>query len=274
MGYRLTLFCATAAMLSAAACPAVGARASSVAPAYGASVLVAGETLTERGELASPSGEFIMFISEGDLILQQNIELGGTAGGVSEAVWDVNALANPPARYRNSTLTMQRNGNLVLRDRLGEVLWQTHTAGTGGHNRLVLRDSGRFQVRTGDDAVVWGSHTTGVLLAPGNSLRSGAYLRYRPRGTHRVTQLTMRRTGRLLLTVNGARVWRTPTAMPGSYLRMGRHGDLAIIGPNGERLWHTRTGGHVSGFLQLYDTTLLVHVVVPGPDIHLAFQAP
>ncbi|KAM7498627.1 hypothetical protein LguiA_023041 [Lonicera macranthoides] len=64
-------------------------------------------------------------------------------------VWDANR--NDPVR-ENATLTFGRNGNLVLADADGRIVWQTNTAGKGvtgiqmlGNGNLVLHDrNGRF----------------------------------------------------------------------------------------------------------------------------------
>ncbi|KAL5997875.1 hypothetical protein ACLOJK_008807 [Asimina triloba] len=97
------------------------------------------------------------------------IRMGSRRGeNIMRWVWDANR--NSPAR-ENSTLTFGRDGNLVLANADGRVVWQTNTANKGvtgfqllPTGNLVLQDrTGRF---------VWQSfdHPTDTLLV-GQSLR-------------------------------------------------------------------------------------------------------
>ena len=239
------------------------------------SELRAGQQLTEGGgELRSPSGAFILVTAEGALTLSENADTSDTTG-VGEAVWEVGATATEAGRYRRSRVVMQRDGDLVLRDGRGRVLWRSGTAGTGRANRLTLSDRGNLDIRTRRGKVVWSSHTTSVLLAPGQVLAAGHYLRYRPLHTHRPwTQLTMQRNGRLVLTIGRRAVWHAPTAAPGSYLRLARGGDITIEAPNGRRLWHTRTGGHSGAYLLMTEGAFRLFIVRRHGDDVLAFHAP
>ena len=205
------------------------------------SVLGTGKTLGSVGILESSSGEFDLSVSGGDLVFQQSINVGPN-GGVGEALWHIKAYADPPPRLEHAKLTMQRNGNLVFRDGLGAIIWQTHTAGTGHRNRLVVQDNGRFVVRRGDGDVVWRSPTNPVLFAPGSRLRAGQVLQYRQsRTSARTTRLTVGAGGRLLLRVNRTLVWATRVSVPGSYLYLRFNGDLVLLTPAGRAVWQSHT---------------------------------
>jgi hypothetical protein len=218
------------------------------------SVLGTGKTLGAAGVLESPSGEFDLFVSDGDLGLQQTVRLGPRGGSLGVVIWHIKAYADPPPRLAHAKLTMQRNGNLVFRDGAGTIIWQTHTAGTGRHNRLVVQDNGRFVIRDASGAVVWRSHTNPRLLAPGRRFTAGQVLSFR-RSYHdaRFTTLTIGRGGRLLVQVDHQLVWATHVSVPGSYLVLHPDGNLVLSGPRGFVLWQSHTSGHPGSWLWVCD---------------------
>ena len=76
---------------------------------------------------------------------------------------------------KTRALTLQPDGNLVLRNAAGTALWHTHTAGTGAHNSLVLQTDGNLVLYSAAGKALWTTHTakTGdrhylVLQADGN----------------------------------------------------------------------------------------------------------
>ncbi|WP_040798463.1 LysM peptidoglycan-binding domain-containing protein [Nocardia higoensis] len=58
------------------------------------------------------------------------------------------------------TLTLQSDGNLVLSEPGGEVVWATQTHGQGVA-RAVLQDDGNFVLYKGDGAAAWSTETNG-----------------------------------------------------------------------------------------------------------------
>ncbi|MBL1075435.1 LysM peptidoglycan-binding domain-containing protein [Nocardia sp. 2] len=58
------------------------------------------------------------------------------------------------------SLTLQDDGNLVLSEPDGNVVWSTLTHGQGV-NRAVLQDDGNFVVYKGDGSAAWSTETNG-----------------------------------------------------------------------------------------------------------------
>ncbi|MDX1694959.1 MAG: hypothetical protein R3208_14425, partial [Ketobacteraceae bacterium] len=58
------------------------------------------------------------------------------------------------------TLTLQNDGNLVLRDINSQALWSTDTHGTAA-TRLILQMDGNLVLYTDSDNPVWASNTVG-----------------------------------------------------------------------------------------------------------------
>ena len=168
------------------------------------------------------------------------------------AVWASNT------HVAGSYATMQSDGNLVIYGG-GRALWSTRTAGRGGvHGIRIILDvstNGRFELQAlpGDagGAIhgIWLSSTklgeTGLLhaqsvrslLTAGSVLKPGMYVtsdnRYR---------LLLQTDGNLVLrSPSGAARWSSGTAgHAGTYLQLGRTGDLAVYSGT-HVLWHSDT---------------------------------
>lgn len=83
-------------------------------------------------------------------------------------VWDANR--NDPVREK-ATLTFSRNGNLVLADVDGRIVWQTYTANKGVTG-IIMRKYGNLVLHDKNGRFVWQSfqHPTDTLVA-GQSLQ-------------------------------------------------------------------------------------------------------
>ncbi|WP_423916886.1 L,D-transpeptidase family protein [Candidatus Poriferisodalis sp.] len=141
-----------------------------------AETLLPGETLSAGAAISSPDGGYRLVLEpHGDLVLYDMtawsaadaVEVFGgfrgdtafIAGGIARSVWS--AGASTAARPAELTLTMQRDGHLVLHDadpaRAGPI-WQTRTSEWAGASLSVV-NTGAVVVGLGDERVIW---TAGV----------------------------------------------------------------------------------------------------------------
>ncbi|MGN6723964.1 MAG: hypothetical protein ACTHJM_15250 [Marmoricola sp.] len=236
------------------------AGATSTCPA---TTLSAGQHLiadTRCSQLHSPDGRFILYVEDADLTMYQNVHGAGEPAGTLDiwtgATWTQWSY-NETSR-RNMTLTMERNGNLVLAGPRGAVFWQTNTAGSGA-THLVLRDSGRLLLLTASGKRVWASNSGVYALGGGDRVGSGGFLMETTNwgatssGHPGVSQV---RVSRMLTTgdfvsycMNSKRVyWHTNTHTPGSYITMLEDGRLVVESPSGRILWSSPTRGWRGAF--------------------------
>lgn len=145
-------------------------------------------------------------------------------------------------------LVLQRDGNLVIRDRRGRPQWSTRTRGTGASS-LSLQSGGRLLLRSRQRRILFatggvgypyhagpGTHTLNrdLGLRPGDELRRG-----------RAT-LVMRLDGNLALYRRGKLRWSSGTGgHGGAFAQLRRDGNLVVATPHGKVLWssHTRDRG-------------------------------
>ena len=191
--------------------------------------------------LQSSNRHFLLYLVGPQLWLQQT-EIRSSGRTVSDVAWKVH---NPKfdGATGDGTLSMQRNGNLVQRTRKGAIVWSSHTAGTGHHNRVTLRNTGDLVMRSSDGRVVWSSHTGRGLLIPGQGLASGQRLINRFGAGTLPLRLTMSRAGDLILRHGSRRTWHSGTHVTGSTLRFRPDGRLVVVTPAGRAVWHTRAFG-------------------------------
>lgn len=109
---------------------------------YGRAVLRSGESLLPGQSLQTLLNRFV----EAKLLLRTNGNLVYWQYG--RRVWSTRSAGSGAAR-----LTMQRNGNLVLRRADGSRVWAAGTAGAGNH--LVVRGTGLFIINAAGSRV-WG----------------------------------------------------------------------------------------------------------------------
>lgn len=186
--------------------------------------------------LLSRSLRFDLTVWGGGLQLQDNVQRTRMVGA-GYPTW---ARYAENGRSRSATLTMQRDGNLVLRGDNGRIAWSSHTNGRGNYARLL--DDGRFVVRNRNDVTIWSSGTSAVLMVTGDKLLPGHLLSNHT--GHTVTRLIMGSGGNLVLRNGSRRVWQTDTHVRGSYLTVTEGRRLAVVKPNGHVAWHSLEVGH------------------------------
>jgi hypothetical protein len=217
----------------------VGAMIVTASPAQASTfnVLRMGQSTTF---MTSASGQYELTLFGDSMQLGQQIH----RFGVSVWATPAHSLALSGAK-----LTMQGNGNVVLRNHAGRAVWNTHTAGTGTHNRLVLMDSGDLVVYTAASKRVWSSGSGPALLLTGSVLKPGQFLRSRYDDSTPWVRLVMQRNGNLVLSYAGHARWSTGTHIAGSRLVGLSSGNWVVVTPHNNSVWSTRTAVHHQTFL-------------------------
>lgn len=214
-------------------------------------VLSAGQRLTaESSRAALVNGEFSLTVNSDSMILTQTVILDGPDGRFpfSHDSWfRDDESGKHHANHDRSTLTMRTNGNLVLADSHGAVLWSSHTRGTGTRNRLVLGPRGNLTVRTAAGRVVWTSGSGPTYLPAGRALGSGQRLidawDSHMTGYRRHT-LTMQADGNLVRRCGKHVLWQSHTHSPGSHLLLRTDGGLVIVSRSDRVVWSAHSGRH------------------------------
>lgn len=120
-----------------------------------ATTLTAGRSLAGdrlSAQLTSASGSFTFVPA---LCAAPIIELSGAKPLVTWSARTFDLVTGPGPS--GCTLSMQTDGDAVLRSPDGQVLWTTGTAGTGSDNRLVLQDDGALQLVNSSGSPLWSS---------------------------------------------------------------------------------------------------------------------
>jgi len=248
---------------TASATPAAGrAPASAAAPA---SVLPAGGTLTAGARLTTTTGFVLVMQTDGNLVEY----------GLGRALW------GSRSHVRGSSVSLQTDGNLVVRSPLGKPVWATHTAGHPGSS-LSLESAGDTVLRGADATALWDDQVGASYLAPTGRLTTGQSIASPDGGT----RLTMGTDGNLVVRtmVGGAwvAVWASHTSRhPGAYVRMRADGDLVVFSPANMTLWNSTTPTaspiHLSvedgGDVRLRDPTGTTIASI-GDDYPLSLRAP
>lgn len=97
--------------------------------------LLPGQDLLPGQKLVSADGRFIFVLQEGD----SNAVIYGPSGGL----WSTNT-----ASGRGTVLSLQTDGNLVMRGTSNDAVWDSGTAGHPGA-RLVMQDDGNLVLYDG-----------------------------------------------------------------------------------------------------------------------------
>jgi hypothetical protein len=177
-------------------------------------------------------------------------------------------------RQPGSRLSLSAEGELMVFSPSNAVLWRT-TAGLGGVERLVLGDDGVMRIQSGS----WGpgrqlSRYTHLWSSNGpqpavTGLWFGESLPAgrsltSPSGSHR---LVMQTDGNLVLyRSTGAAVWSSGTSHPSGRARLyfGQFGEMWIAVPNGPVLRDFRTGYKGANRLSVRDDGRLVVTAPTG----------
>ncbi len=206
---------------------------------------------TAHGRAVWSSGTHAEVLSSGDRLLP------------GQRLTNVYSHSDPP-----TTLTMQRDGDLVLRFH-GAVVWASNTSVHGSH--LLMQPDGDLVIEHGGHPL-WRSHT-GRLATPADGR---PFLDVKPSGrftvnftppdatggpASRIVFDSARRPGEAGRLADDALVYMTTGSVlhPGRSLvsgngyRLTMHADGNLVqrGPHGAVRWQTHTAGHPGAVLQL-----------------------
>ncbi len=213
------------------------------------SVLRAGETVGTgnagqcQSELHSPSGRIRLQVGYRLLLLNDFY------GGMEYDMWQSPALSVDS--MEPTTLTMQTDGNLVLRGAGGRTLWATYTRGSGA-TWLSLQDDGNLVLRTAGNRAVWATYTIRPALFAGETLGAGGAIGVHPytinqcrptceTGIWSSDLLRMDHDGDVRLVRGNTVEWESHTFVAGSYLVMQTDGNLVVRSAVGRALWASGT---------------------------------
>lgn len=150
------------------------------------------------------------------------------------------------AGHHGAHLSLQANGNLVLRERSGQAVWATKTRGS--HAVLELRASGVLELVAHRHAL-WYTHTAvksgsrdnpvpGSLLASGSSLAAGHKLT----SANGRASATMGAYGQFTDSGPDGIVWTTNSSgWAGARFTLATNGNLLLYAADGSALWQSRT---------------------------------
>ncbi len=218
----------------------------------------------------------------------------GPLAGAGTALATGTTLASGESRVSPNgefTLSMQTDGNLVVKITGGRVLWESHTSGHPGataqvtsDGKLIVTDgaaiywtstgTGASSVSLGNNgnlvamvgsAVVWQSNSIWSKMLPGDSLRTGWRL-YSPNGLCSLTQLS---SGALKLTSsNGMNIWTNGVKAPNNpATTLMSSGSLVTshqVGGNSQQAWNSQMSMHPRDSLSVTNTGHLVFKTLGG----------
>ncbi|MGW4651691.1 ricin-type beta-trefoil lectin domain protein [Kitasatospora sp. NPDC004289] len=211
--------------------------------------LHAGRTLRSGETVASKAGRLVMQ-PDGNLVLYSK--------ATGNARWSSQTWGNPGA-----TVTMQADGNLVVRAADGSARWSTGTYSSAGAH-AVLQDDLDLVVYDPVGKARWQSGTDNLAAARRGSLMPPGYLLRSGEAQHTMQSsavLTMQSDGNLVLTKSGTPVWASGTwGHPGASLTLQADGNAVVHDAHGDALWSTRTWSHPGAYLVLqHDGNLVLY---------------
>ncbi|MHA3700962.1 transglycosylase family protein [Jatrophihabitans sp. YIM 134969] len=193
--------------------------------------LAAGASMGVGDALRSANGVF-------SLQLQSDGNLVEYAGG--RPVW-----TSSTGGRGGSRLTLQTDGNLVLRNAANAAVWSTSQFASDPSALILRNDAALYTART-NGSEYWGAHPrfdvvgTGAALRPGQSVYSKD-LQYR---------LSLQTDGNLVLySTTKAVVWTTSTRGTMQALTMQTDGNLVLRTTAGAVAFQTRTAGRSGAVL-------------------------
>lgn len=158
-------------------------------------------------------------------------------------VWDTGPLGSNVDR-----LVMQGDGNLVLYNTSNQFLWSSQTQGNPGA-WLALQTDGNMVVYSASNVALWASYTiqnpdhlsyVNTTIAPGGMLYPGQ----RIETADRRFKLILQGDGNLVLYSPTRALWATGTdGKQVSFLAMQGDGNLVLYDKNFNPLWSSRTAG-------------------------------
>ena len=180
-------------------------------------------------DLQSPSRMFTV------RSLNTAIEVDQTVGNTS-TIWRA---LGPDGRYGH--MTLQSDGNLVVRDSADRPIYQSQTAGAGPDVSLTMQDDGNLVLRAPTGRALWVSGTYLFALTAGQSIHPSQSLH----GSAYATQ--MQTDGDLVISDFGINppfiMWASHTRGAGTVATLQSDGNLVLRLPNGRAVWATGTAG-------------------------------
>eukprot|EP00252_Welwitschia_mirabilis_P017393 TRINITY_DN3853_c0_g1_i1.p1 TRINITY_DN3853_c0_g1~~TRINITY_DN3853_c0_g1_i1.p1 ORF type:complete len:844 (+),score=129.49 TRINITY_DN3853_c0_g1_i1:124-2655(+) len=141
----------------------------------------------------------------------------------------------------NSSLNFQNDGNLVLKDESGRILWETGTGGSGAEFAL-MQENGNFVLKNGKDIAVWESFANpSDTLLVGQNFTAGTSLKRFP------YSLSMNNVGNLTLKWKGnITYWNMGHSQDSRNLSasLSSDGIFAIYNSSGAQLWTARSSDY------------------------------
>jgi len=210
--------------------------------------LIFEETITAGTDLFSNNGKFqLRFQTDGNLVLYF-VPTGAI-------LWssDTDGLGG-------TTLTMQKDGNLVMRNSSGAAVWSSNTQGHPGAY-LKVQNDGNLVIYPLSGSVLFETHTEWASEVPpnagnnlifGESITTGTDI-YSNNGRFR---LRFQTDGNLVLyfAETGVTLWSSGTAgWGGATLIMKTDGNLVMRNSSGSVVWSTNTQGHPGAYLKVQD---------------------
>ncbi|TDQ53087.1 outer membrane protein assembly factor BamB family protein [Actinorugispora endophytica] len=218
-------------------------------PAQGDTMLP-GQTL-RRGTLTSASGEYhLAHQHDGNLVLYRT--------GSSSALW-----ASDTYGSSVGVLHLEEDGDLVLYDADGDLVWNSGTEENPGA-RLVVRGDGNVVLYGEDDEELWATDTEVVRRplpegppARGDTMLGGQVMT--PGALDSASgeyHLVYQHDGNLVLYrgPRGRALWATGThGASVGVLHLEEDGDLVLYDADGHRLWNSGTSGNPGTRLVVQD---------------------
>jgi CHAP domain len=208
-----------------------------------------GQSMVLGQDLLNPAGvAYAQFTMKGDFILHSG----------NLVTWH-----SKTTNKGGTTITMQLDGNLVMRTATGKVLWASHTSASG--NWLELDPLGNLDIFSSGDVLLWtnGKLTTNTAsdLGPGQELITGQYL-VSLDGSQQVALSSLGAVFEAPLVNPGSVGWTSPVA-GGTNLYMNPNGDLELRDTSNHVLWSTLTAHHPGTQLQVLNSGV-VQLITPN----------
>ncbi|MFI5528767.1 hypothetical protein ACIA8O_09450 [Kitasatospora sp. NPDC051853] len=217
-------------------------------------VIPSGRTVRSGETVESKAGRLVMQ-PDGNLVLYSK--------ATGNARWSSATWGNPGA-----VVTMQSDGNLVVKAADGRPLW---ASGTWTHRnaRAVVQDDLDFVLFPPEGGSIWATGTGNLAGAGrGRALSAGTVLRSDDEVTppYASVRLRMQADGNLVLSTDSrGPVWSTGTwGNPGATATVQADGNVVVYAADGRPLWSSRTWGHPGAYLVVQNDANLVLYDVDG----------
>ncbi len=187
----------------------------------------------------SPNGDFeLKYQNDGNLVLRRRSD--------GKILW-----TSRTADASAGSCVMQGDGNLVIRNAGGQIIWRS---GTGGDDfffsRLAMQNDGNLVIYNRDDQPVWSTGTNGGKVAkdvlnPGESLKPDKDIW----SNNRQYQLKYQNDGNLVIyrNRNHAPLWSSQTnGQAAGKCIMQVDGNLVIYTPAGQPVWQSGTNSNAN----------------------------